>query len=393
MEAARYLSPSPATREMAPSIMEARLASLLDTEPDGIIVIDEQAHILVFNKACERLFGYSAKEVAGRAITLLMVEEEDKHGRDPLIGNAMRADDWQIIGVGREVKSRHRDGTIIPIELAIGVALTPDGRQFICVLRDLRQRQESDQRLAELRADLIRLGRLSAIDEMGLAIAHELNQPLTALLLYLQSMKRIEEQSSMADNAALYAMIGKAAAEAERASAIIHRIRKFVEKRMPERRLVDLPPLIDDAIELTLVAHRHKIRLLRSDDLDLPQVAVDPVQFQQIVVNLVRNAIEAVANREDAEIRVSTRHNKGVVELAVEDNGPGIPTEAANALFYAFSTIKGGGLGLGLVISQTIAQNHGGDLRFDPGGNGRGAKFILVLPLTSESAENVPMQH
>ncbi|MDO8534535.1 MAG: ATP-binding protein, partial [Xanthobacteraceae bacterium] len=268
----------------------------------------------------------------------------------------------------------------------------PGGRQFICVLRDLRPRQESEKRLAELRADLVRWGRLSAIDEMGLAIAHELNQPLTALLLYLQSMKRIEEQSSMADNAALYAMIDKAAAEAERASAIIHRIRKFVEKRMPERLLVDLPPLIDDAIELTLVAHRHKIRLLRSDDPDLPQVAVDPVQFQQIVVNLVRNAIEAVANREDAEIRVSTRHNEGVVELAVEDNGPGIPTEAANALFYAFSTIKGGGLGLGLVISQTIAQNHGGDLRFDPGGNGRGAKFILVLPLTIESAENVPMQ-
>jgi PAS domain S-box-containing protein len=249
MEAARYLSPSPAIREMAPSIMEARLASLLDTEPDGIIVIDEQAHILVFNKACERLFGYSAKEVAGRDITLLMVEEEDKHGRDPLIGNAMHAGDWQIIGVGREVKSRHRDGTIIPIELAIGVALTPDGRQFICVLRDLRPRQESDQRLAELRADLVRLGRLSAIDKMGLAIAHELNQPLTALLLYLQSMKRIDEPSSKAEAFTLHAMIDKTHTEAERACAIIHRIRKFVEKRMPERRLVDLPPLIDDAID------------------------------------------------------------------------------------------------------------------------------------------------
>ncbi len=171
-----------------PSIFEARLASLLDTESDGIIVFDEQTRILVFNKACERLFGYSAKEVVGRDITLLMVEEEDQHARNPLIGNAMRADDWQIVGVGREVKSRHRDGTIIPIELAIGVTLTPDGLQFICVLRDLRQRQESDQRLAELRADLGRLSRLSAIDEMGLAIAHELNQPLTALMLYLQSI-------------------------------------------------------------------------------------------------------------------------------------------------------------------------------------------------------------
>ncbi len=116
------------------------------------------------------------------------------------------------------------------------------------------------------------------------------------------------------------------------------------------------------------------------------------MQFQQIVANLVRNAIEAVASREDAEIRVSTRHNEGVVELAVEDNGPGIPTEAADALFYAFSTFKVGGLGLGLVISQTIAQNHGGDLRYDPSGNGRGAKFVLSLPLTTESTGNVPMQ-
>jgi two-component system sensor kinase FixL len=375
----------------ASSLFEARLASLLDTESDGIIVFDEQARILVFNKASERLFGYAAKNLIGRTLTLLMAEEENTD-RDPSIDNAIRASDWQITGAGREVKARHRDGTIIPIELAVGVARTPDGRQFIGVLRDLRPRKETEQRLDVLQAELGRLGRLPAIDEMGSAIAHELNQPLTALLLYLQTMKRTEARSARTDDADLHSLIDKAIAEAERAGAIIRRIRKFVEKRVPECQLVDLPPLIDDAIELTLVAHRHHVRLLRSDDPDLPPVPVDPVQFQQIVVNLVRNAIEAVSKQKNAEIRVSTRRGERIVEMAVEDNGPGVPHEVVDALFKAFSSFKRGGLGLGLAISRTIAQNHGGDLRFDPDGNGRGTRFVLSLPLSSHSTRTVPLQ-
>ncbi len=377
---------------MAPSVMEARLASVLDTESDGIIVIDEQAHILVFNKACERLFGFSAEEMIGRNMAMLFAGEEDVRTHNSRFGCAINADDRRINGVGREVKARHRDGTIIPVELAIGVALTLGGRQFIAVLRDLRPRKESEHRLSELQAELARISRISAIAEMGSAIAHELNQPLTALMLYLQSMKRPDDPSSKAKALTLHAMIEKAHTEAERACSIIRRIRKFVEKRGPEHKLVDLRPLIDDAIELAMAGHRHLTRLIRTDDPELPLMSVDPVQFQQVVVNLVRNALEAVSGSEDAKIHVSTRRDSELLELSVEDNGPGIPLEAIDDLFDAFSTFKGSGLGLGLAISRTIAQNHGGDLKFNPGSGGRGTNFMLTLPLQRKLAGEKSMQ-
>jgi two-component system sensor kinase FixL len=199
-------------------------------------------------------------------------------------------------------------------------------------------------------------------------------------MLYLQSMRRSEEPNR-ADSVDLHGMIEKALAEAERACAIVRRMRKFAERRPPERKLLDLRPLIDDAIELTMAGNRHRTRLVRNDDPRLPPVPVDPVLFQQIVVNLVRNALEAVSERKGAEIRVTTRRAPGAVELSVEDDGPGIAPEAVANLFHAFSTFKDSGLGLGLAISRTIAQNHGGDIRVDPGGNGRGATFLLTLPM------------
>ena len=379
-------------REMASSIMEARLASVLDTESDGIIVLDEQAHILVFNKACERLFGFSAQEMIGRDIALLLAGEEDVRTHNSRIESAISIGDWRIIGADREVKARHRDGTIIPVELAIGVALTLEGRQFIAVLRDLRSRKESEHRLSELQAELARISRISAIAEMGSAIAHEINQPLTALMLYLQSMKRTDEPSNKTEAFTQHAMIDKAYTEAERACAIIRRMRKFAEKREAEHKLVDLRPLIGDAIELSMAGHRHHTRLTRVDDPDLPLMSVDPVQFQQVVVNLVRNALEAVSGREDAEIRVMTRRHSEVLELSVEDNGPGIPPEVIDELFDAFSTFKNSGLGLGLAISRTIAQNHGGDLKFNPGSGGRWTKFVLTLPLQGKLAEKKSTQ-
>ncbi|TCK30573.1 PAS/PAC sensor signal transduction histidine kinase [Ancylobacter aquaticus] len=368
----------PAEALRPPTVSEARLLSVLDTAADGIIVIDEHARILIFNKACETMFGLSAAEAVGQNVKLVMPTQYARD-HDAYVGSYISTGVKKIIGIGREVQGLHADGTVFPLELSVGEAATPDGRQFIGILRDLRPRKESEQRLADLQSELVHLARVSAIDEMGAAIAHELNQPLTALMLYLQAIRRAHSRG-VDIVTVLGDILDKAAGEAERAGHIIQRMRQFVEKRDPERHVRPLDPLIDEAIDLTLLGQRHRIRIDRQPGVDLPPVSVDPVQIQQIVVNLVRNAIEAAAGVADPAIRIRTRASESSVVLEVQDNGPGIAPEALPKLFEAFASSKRRGMGLGLAISRTIAQNHGGDLLVDPGGNGSGACFSLVLP-------------
>ena len=367
------------------TVSDARLASVLDTAVDGIIVIDDKARIMLFNKACERMFGYEPAEVVGRNVSLLMPPEHAET-HDGYVENYTRTGHRKIIGIGREVRGRHRDGTLFPIDLSVGEARTCEGRQFIGILRDLTARKEAERRMNELQADLIRLARVSALDEMGSALAHELNQPLTAILLYLQAVAREfarakDAQHSEDADARANAILDKARREAQRASAIVQRVRNLVEKRGPERKAVDFNAIVEDAIELTLMGQDRTMRVVRSFAPDLPPIAVDPVQIQQVVVNLVRNAFEAVRRQSDARVIVTTRADDRFVELAIEDNGPGIPQDRVADLFQAFKTGKRSGMGLGLAISRTIIQNHGGELLVDPGGEGRGARFDVRLPL------------
>ncbi len=379
----RDFGSSPDKRDL-PTVSDARLSSVLDTAADGIIVIDDRARILVFNKACEQMFGISATEAVGQNVTLVMPAEYAAD-HDQYVASYISTGVKKIIGIGREVRGRHADGTVFPVELSVGEAATPDGRQFIGILRDLRPRKESEQRLADLQSELVHLARVSAIDEMGAAIAHELNQPLTALMLYLQAIRRAHAKGVDIDKL-VGDILDKAAGEAERAGHIIQRMRQFVEKREPERHLRDIDPLVDEAIDLTLLGQTHRVRIVREAGGALPQVSVDTVQVQQIIVNLVRNGIEAAAQAAAPALRVSTRLSGGNVRIEVQDNGPGIAPEALPKLFEAFASSKRRGMGLGLAISRTIAQNHGGDLLVDPGGNGKGACFALLLPVARPAA-------
>lgn len=368
---------------------EPRLDSVLDTAVDGIVIIDETGRILMFNKACERLFGFSAADVLGQNVMMIMPAEYSRE-HDRYLSNYRDTGERKIIGIGREVTGQHKDGTLIPVHLSVGEAMTPEGRQFIGIIRDLRARRESEQRLNQLQADLVRMARVSAMDEMGAALAHELNQPLTALMLYLQAVERScakQGEASGVPSAAI-SILKKALHEAERAGSIIQRMRHFIEKRDPVRRLVDINPLVEDAIELTRLGSRPGIRVSRTYSQNLPQVSVDPVQIQQIVVNLVRNALEAIKDQEDQHVFVSTQAIDDGVAVSVRDNGPGIRPAAIPELFKAFSSSKARGLGLGLAISMTIAQKHGGRLDVDPGGDGQGACFTLELPLPSDSGED-----
>jgi two-component system sensor kinase FixL len=370
-----------------PTLSEARLESVLETAPDGIIVMDEDARLLIFNKACESLFGYSAGEVLGENIGILMPREH-RENHDLYVRRYRATGERRIIGTGREVEGRRKDGSIFPLDLSVGEAITPNGRQFIGVIRDLSARRDTERRLAHAQGELIRMTRVSALDEMGSAIAHELNQPLTAIMLYLQALEREVqrlEAAAPAEGHRAGELLAKASREAQRAGSIIQRVRQLVEKRAPERRVVNLAEVVDEALELAFLGRRRTVELHRMAE-DMPQVSADPVQIQQVVLNLVRNAIEACRNHEHPMVEVVTRRDGDTALLSVHDNGPGIAPERMQSLFQAFQSESGRGMGIGLAISRAIAQSHMGELLVDPGGDGVGAVFTLKLPIALKAA-------
>jgi two-component system, LuxR family, sensor kinase FixL len=362
----------------------ARTSSVLDAAADGIVVVDDRARVLTFNRASEQLFGYCAADMIGRDLKLI-IRSEFADGDGSHIGGD--ADFWNTPHAGRDVKGRHSDGTMFPIELTTGATTAVDGRRFVLVLRDLRPRRQIERRHVLLQGELMRMLRVLALEEIGAALSHEVNQPLTALLLYLQAVARaIEKQapgSVFCDRT--LGLIDKAVHEAERVGSVVQTVRQSTETRLPERRPVDLAPLIADAIELALIGSEPSTRVVRSFASDLPQVLVDPLQIQQVVVNLLRNALEANRAHLAAEVRVTTRREQNEIHVVIEDDGPGIAPDALRDLFKPFSSKMVEGLGL--AISRTIAQNHGGALSVDPGGNGSGASYALHLPVPAATEE------
>jgi two-component system sensor kinase FixL len=365
--------------EDSAAVTEARLASVFDTAADGMVVINDRGQVLAFNKACESLFGYEASELLGRNVSRIMPENYAR-AHDQYLQNYLDTGKKKIIGIGREVQARHKDGTVFPIELSVGEAATPCGRQFIGILRDLRSRKQMEDRLAATQAQLLHMTRISALDEMGAAIAHELNQPLTAVLLYLQTVARKTRSDGSLDSMILDT-IDKAVREAGRAGEIIQRMRQLVEKKAPAREAIDIEELVRSCLEMAELGSGEGGSFLEADvEAMLPPLKADPVQIRQVLINLLRNAREAVAGQADRKVVLSVRRAENALEFRVTDNGPGVPEELVDSLFRAFTGAKHKGVGLGLAISRSIAQNHGGDLRLE-NGSGGGASFLLTLPL------------
>ena len=343
---------------------------------DGIAVLDAQAVVLAFNRAGEAMAGRSAAEVVGRPIGMLL---EGPSGSGPEDAAAMR----RQAGTPREWLVRPHDGAPFPVEVTVTEAGAADGTRFICVLRDLRPRRDVQERMAVLQGELAHFGRIAALDQMGSALAHELNQPLTAISLYLQSAARLVSGDGAE---AASPLIAKARREAERAARMIAGMRGFAAKRTPERSTVPFIPLVEDAVELGLIGRGAGIKVARRMAQEEILVLADAVQIQQVIVNLVRNALDAVDGQEGGRIDIAARTQGGRAWFSVTDGGAGIAAGALADLFRPFATSKRSGSGLGLAISRTIAESHGGEIRVDPGGNGQGATFSLVLPLAGTAA-------
>jgi len=356
------------------------LQSILATVPEAMVVIDERGIIISFSSAAERLFGYAAAEVIGRNVRMLM-PGEDAERHDGYLRRYLTTGERRIIGIGRIVVGRKADGSEFPMELAVGEALADDHRIFTGFIRDLTEQQRAELELKELQSELIHVSRLSAMGTMASTLAHELNQPLTAIANYLEAARDLIGEPADETGALVREAVSESAKEALRAGAIVRRLREFVTRGETDKQPEHLPELIEEAARLALVGARERnIRAFYDLDPAADLVVIDRVQIQQVLVNLLRNAVEALADAPARDIRIAAAPvDDSMVRVTVSDSGPGLAPEVAEHLFEAFTTTKRDGMGLGLSICRTIIEAHGGRIWYQPApGGGTTFHFTLI---------------
>lgn len=487
--------------------LEARYEGLISAAVDGVILIDHRGLIEVFNPAAERIFGYAADEVKGRNISILM-PPSDATRHDAHLHQYEQTGVRRIIGIGRELLGRRRNGDQFPMDLSVGEVASSEGRKYVGFIRDLTQRKRMEdiiraredelrevvdnvpigiftaelpgiiqagnpalrrllkyeagelagmsfihllsgedyrqltamvtdlthgmgsERMAELRMrrrddvvldvslhiglveragttplivgmvidrtekvrseevarqareHLAHVGRLTTLGEMASAIAHEINQPLTAIANHAQAARRLVAMPDL-DVATLQEACTQIAEQALRAGQVVRRIRAFVTKRESRKELANLNEIVRSVLELAAGDAREAgVRIDLRLESPPPTVLVDPVQLQQVCLNLIRNAIDAMRDNEHEArlIEIGSRIQDGQHLLTFDDRGPGVTQHARDRLFHPFFTTKSDGMGMGLSISQSIVAAHGGTLKYETNGHG-GARFVIAMPI------------
>jgi len=355
------------------------LRSILSTVPDAMVVIDERGKILSFSAAAERLFGFQEVEVLGENVRCLM-PSPDRERHDGYIERYLTTGERKVIGVGRVVVGLRKDGTTFPMELSVGEATGHGPRVFTGFVRDLTDRQRTQARLEELQAELIHIARVSGMGTMASTLAHELNQPITAVANYVEAVRDLLARPDPDDLPMIREALGDAAGEAIRAGNIVRRLRDFVARGEVEKSVEDLPAVIHEAAALGLMGARDQgLDPIFELDADATPVLIDRVQIQQVVINLARNAVEAMSGVDQPRLWLSTHdQGDGLVRVTIADNGPGVAPGIAGQLFTAFVSTKTEGMGLGLSICRTIVEANGGRIWHEPRPGG-GSQFHFTL--------------
>lgn len=368
---------------------ESQLSSILSTVPDAMVVIDENGLVLSFSAAAQNLFGFSEAEMIGENVSSLM-PSPDRERHDTYIKRYLETGEKRIIGKGRVVFGQRKDGAVFPMELSIGEAVRGNERIFTGFIRDITERRLVEQKMAALQAELIHISRVSAMGTMASTLAHELNQPIAAVTNYVEAVRDQLIQSDTSDWPMMREALGEAAKEAIRAGQIVRRLREFVSRGEVEKTIENLPDLINEASMLGLAGVR-EMGIEVHFDLDpvASPVLVDKIQIQQVLINLIRNACEAMSESTAKRLTISSYSGgDGYVEVTVSDTGCGIADGVAKQLFSAFVSTKPDGMGLGLSICRTIVEVNGGKIWVSTRkGQGTDFHFTLIRAQAEEAYE------
>ena len=371
---------------------EAHLRSILDTVPDATVVIDETGMIRSFSAAAERLFGHTEVEVAGKNVSMLM-PSPFREGHDAYISRYLKTGQKRIIGFDRVVTGERKDGSTFPMKLEVAEMQSGEQRFFTGFIRDLTERQRTEKQLQDLQTELARLSRLTAMGEMASTLAHEVNQPLTAISNYLQGCNRLLESIEDQKVSMVREALAATTKQTLRAADIIRQLRDFVTHHETVRHSENINDLVEETGALALIdAKDEGVKPSFQLDRSVSNVMVIKVQVQQVLLNLMRNAIEAMEGCDPKVLLVTTARSatdtfetgEPMVQVTVADTGSGISEEIADQLFQPFVTTKANGMGVGLSISKRLVEAHGGRMWVEknPGG---GTVFRFTLePARSE---------
>ncbi len=362
---------------------ERRRRAILDTARDGVLTIDAGGRIRSINPAVERLFARASDQLIGHGVAELVEHVPNLLDRLRLaVGSpGSKAACW-------EFDARRADGGTFPIELTAGRFDLPDGEHYTLVIRDITLRRKAEALHRQHQAELAHVSRVSLAGEMAAGLAHELSQPLTAITAYARGCVRLLA-GAMPETAALHEGLAELVEQAERAGDVLDRLREFVRGGESRRSLTKVKPLLDAALGLARVeATQLGIAIDARIDPGLPPVLADRVQIEQVVLNLLRNAMDAIEGaapfRRSIVVK-ARRTNQCAVEISVIDWGPGVQAEVTDTLFEPFVTTKSGGMGMGLSISRSIVESHGGRLRMAQN-LPSGAVFLFDLPAAEAAA-------
>lgn len=357
--------------------------ALMNAAVDAIIIIDKTGGIRRFNSAAEKMFGYSEAEVRGRNVRLLM-PEPNRSRHDGYLSAYAASGIAEVIGKGREEQGLRKNGETFPMQLSVGEIRQQGGDDhFVGIIRDISEVRAAQEQVHQLEEQLLHADRLVILGELTAGIAHEINQPLTAIAAYADAGRSMIDRSAETPREDMQSICERIGEQARRAGEVVQRMRKLVRSGTVVKARHDINQIVKNILLLfEYETNKSDIELVFHPLDSAEDLYVDEVQIQQVLVNLVKNSLDALAEADcnDGRIEIRTSQAEGELEVSVTDNGPGVPADSRSRLFESFFTTKPKGVGLGLSICKSIITAHGGSLRHTQPTAG-GSRFTMSLPL------------
>jgi two-component system, LuxR family, sensor kinase FixL len=371
---------------------EERFRLAVEASPSAIVMINPQGDIVLVNTLTERLFGYRREELLGKSVEIL-VPERFRADHPAHRAGFFAAPQSRAMGAGRDLFARRKDGTEFQVEIGLNPIQTSEGTLVLTAIVDITERKRAEAELRQNREELAHVTRISAMGELATSLAHELNQPLTAILSNAQAAQRFLSANPV-DLEEVREILQDIVEDNNRASDVIRRMRALIRKEDLSFEPLDLARITSEVLSLVRSdAILLNVQVSFQCEDDLPNVRGDKVQLQQVVLNLLLNAFDAMKeypiHERQVQLKIQSNGNN-IVELSVRDRGTGLTTDQLDKIFEPFFTTKREGLGMGLSISRSIVEAHRGRLWAEKNPD-RGAIFYFTLPVSSVSDDRSPI--